>query len=91
MRVQQTFAVWHSVGTHAGALWHLGLEPDGSEVLKAALAPRFLADAVPRSWIATDNDPAALPSRAGTDTASKPRDSHAPFDPTWDTPSQVAA
>ena len=75
----------------AGALWHLGLEPEGNEILKAASAPKFLADAVPRSWIATDNDPTALPTRAGNEGVVKPRESHAPFDPTWDTPSHVAA
>jgi hypothetical protein len=72
---------------YAGALWHLGLEPDGCEILKAASAPRFLANAVPRTWIATDNDPFALPNRAESEEG-RSKDSQASYDPTWDTPSE---
>lgn len=87
-------ATGKQLAVYAGALWHLGLEPEGTEVLRAASAPHFLADAVPRSWIATDNDPAALPTAADIDAGGKRGNREAQlaaYDPTWDIPSQVVA
>lgn len=81
----------------ADALWHMGLEPDGHTTLKAASAPKFLSDAVPRTWIATDNDPAALPAtgRVHSEKTSvntgktKNAAIYDAYDPTWDTPADI--
>jgi hypothetical protein len=66
----------------AGALWNLGLEPDGRKALRAAGVPPYLRQPVAVTWLASDNDVTNLPGFG----AQRAKAALPAFHPTWDLP-----